>query len=485
MHCPRRDQRYVVVSCVTLLFLFVACGHGKAYDSPVYSRLRTHIDSIRVINTHEHQGYWGEYSAESVSFYTHLAVSYLNADLVSAGAPEFKPDVINEGNLDELWDMYGRYLDLCRNTSYYGSFIKGFQALYDFDDPHFTKANVASLSRRISKNYGNLDKWYGKAFSQAGFELMFVDTLEDRFDPDLDPKYFAEVFSNLPIVWSAGERRRLTVDKNPVMKGWIEEMLFKYCSVYADAQKNNVPISSFDDYLAYADQLFQKALDRKAVAVKNVLAYMRSLNFADSSYERAKAVFDKSAKAELSNQEKKEIQDFMVHWTIRKSSEYGLPIQIHTGYLAGNENTLSNSLPLDLNRLFLKYPEVKFVLFHGSYPWTGEFCALGKMFPNVYLDLVWLPQISRSEAMRTFDEMLDTVPYNKFFWGGDCAMIEESTGSLEYGKEVVAQVLAARVERGLMTEDVAYDVARRIFRENAIHFFRLGDRLNKQKTGTP
>ncbi|MBM4026110.1 MAG: hypothetical protein FJ280_11995 [Planctomycetes bacterium] len=251
----------------------------------------------------------------------------------------------------------------------------------------------------------------------------------------------------------------------------------RYDPVYKNARKHNVSIDSFDDYLKYADQLIQKAIGRKAVAVKNALPYIRNLEFADVSYERAKALFDKSATVELSTEEKKAIQDYMVHWTIEKASEYGVPIQIHTGYLAGNGNTLSNSQPLDLNPLFLKYPKVKFVLFHGSYPWTGEYCALGKMFPNVYLDLVWLPQISRSAAIRTFDEMLDMVPYNKFFWGGDCVFIEESTGALEYGKEVIAEVLASRVGRGLMTEDLARDVARGIFRENAITVFRLENRL--------
>jgi predicted TIM-barrel fold metal-dependent hydrolase len=71
------------------------------------------------------------------------------------------------------------------------------------------------------------------------------------------------------------------------------------------------------------------------------------------------------------------------------------------------------------------------VLFHGGYPWTGEYAAFGKMFRNVYLDMVWLPQISRQEAVNALDEMFDAVPYNKFFWGGDCAYIEESVGSLE------------------------------------------------------
>jgi predicted TIM-barrel fold metal-dependent hydrolase len=169
----------------------------------------------------------------------------------------------------------------------------------------------------------------------------------------------------------------------------------------------------------------------------------------------------------------------MFHWIIQKSVEHKLPIQIHTGYLAGNGNTLENGKPVKLNNLFLSYPEAKFVLFHGGYPWTGEYAALGKMFPNVFLDLVWLPQISRQEAVHALDEMLDAVPYNKFFWGGDCAFIEESTGSLEFGKEVVAEVLAKRIQRGLLTRDVAEEMIQSVFRQNAIQVFKLEEKLGK------
>ncbi len=100
------------------------------------------------------------------------------------------------------------------------------------------------------------------------------------------------------------------------------------------------------------------------------------------------------------------------------------------------------------------------------------------MFPNVYINLVWLPQISREEAVHALDIMLDCVPYNKFFWGGDCGLIEESVGSLEYAKDVVSEVLAKRVEKGLLTEEIAFRIADRIFRENAIEMFKLREKLN-------
>ena len=229
---------------------------------------------------------------------------------------------------------------------------------------------------------------------------------------------------------------------------------------------------SLADYLAFCDILLQKNLQKGAVALKNSMAYGRSLDYENVPEKVAGELYALPSE-KLNREQAKKIQDFVFHWIIRKSAEYKLPIQIHTGYLAGNGNTLDNGRPLKLNDLFLEYPEARFVLFHGGFPWTGEFAAFGKMFPNVYLDLVWLPQISRERAVQALDEMLDMVPYNKFFWGGDCGYIEESAGSLEYGRSVVAEVLSARIDRGLLTEELAKEIIRAIFRENAIRVFAL------------
>jgi hypothetical protein len=95
------------------------------------------------------------------------------------------------------------------------------------------------------------------------------------------------------------------------------------------------------------------------------------------------------------------------------------------------------------------------------------------MFPNVNLNLVWLPQISKNRALVTFNEMLDCVPYNKILWGGDCQLIEETVGSLEFGKQVICEVLAARVSNGQMDKETAKKIISAILRENAIRIFNL------------
>lgn len=416
-----------------------------------------------MINTHEHQRFPHQWGEHNYGFYHLLTVSYLSADIHSAGGPGMNLDLMDSLNLDELWDRYSQGLNNSRSTSYYGHFVKGFQKLYNMEDLYFNKENIKKLNDQVEKNYKNYDQWLDSATKKAGIDLMFVDQYWDPYNCDLDDRYFALVFHINPLVMESSRKPGADTEKH---------------GIYQQAEKDGFQISGFDDYLAYCKYLFEKNARNKAVCLKNSMAYSRSLYYEDVPYETAKLLFSKPSSS-LSQEEAKKIQDFMFHWIIKQSIKNDLPIQIHTGYLAGNGNVLENGEPVKLNNLFLQYPEAKFILFHGGYPWTGEYTAFGKMFPNVYLDIVWLPQISRETAVQALDEIFDTVPYNKLFWGGDCAFIEETTGSLEYGKEVVAEVLAKRISRGLLTREVAEKMARDIFRENAIKVFKLNEKLDR------
>ena len=453
-------------SFLILILIGIALNCARAKDS-TYMELRNYVDTIRVIDTHEHQRWPVEFENQEYNFFTLLSYSYLKADLVSAGAPQLDKQLINQGQIEKLWEAQGPYLNFTRNTTYYSHFLRGFEVHYGFSDPYFTEDNVIALSNQIAENYKNRNAWYATAFQNAGFELMLVDQYWNVLNMDLDEKYFALVMNVNPFLYGIVQSHE-PFKQEGTGRGTIMEL----------SEEEGISLMTLDDYLSYADKIFKRFLEHDTVCLKNSAAYSRTLYYEDIPLDKAKSLYDLPI-AKRSQADNKMLMDFMFHWLIKKSIEYDLPVQIHTGYLAGNGNTLENSYPLRLNNLFLKYPKAKFILFHGGYPWTGEYAAMGKMFPNVYLDIVWLPQISREEAVSAFDEMLDTVPYNKFFWGGDCHFIEESTGSLEFGKDVVTQVLAARIKRGLMTQDTALDILNKIFRENAVRVFKLEERLQR------
>lgn len=470
MRKNRSSITYVILCILAGMSLigFQRCTFSGQHDAN-YQDLLAYSDGIKVINTHEHQHLPEEYNVDTVTLYGLIHTSYLMQDVVSAGGSRLDIGPLERMGLQEQWDIYGELLNYTRSTSYYGHFVKGIQKLYDFEDLYFTEKNIPPLSQKITQNYKDYKSWFHKAFQIAGFEVMFNDQYWKPFNTDIDTAHFALVFHINPLVMQASNRP---------LEGEGAH------GIYKEARDEGFSIHTLSDYLAYCDHLFQKNIEHNAVCLKSSLAYSRTLAYREVTFEEARDLFSQPS-SKLSQDEAKTVQDYIFHWIVQKSIEYNLPIQIHTGFLAGDGNYLENSHPLKLNNLFTKYPEARFVLFHGGYPWTSEFIAIGKMFQNVYLDLVWLPQISREKAVLALDEMLDCVPYNKIFWGGDCAFIEESTGSLEFAKSVIAETLSKRVERGLLTKDVAYEIIERILRENAMDVFKLEEKLKLSQNQLP
>jgi hypothetical protein len=464
----RNSKKRVPGGWLILSVLFIVTVQCSTNEDALYKRLRKYADEIRVIDTHEHHRLPAEYGDYKFGFYQQLYFSYLREDLVSAGADMLDLNQLDTMSNDELWGKYGEALNYCRNTSYYDYVMKGFRKLYGFSDPYFTKENVPALSARLEEKYKDYNSWFEQAFQESGFELMFLDRSWRSWhlfkSDDTGKQHFALVLHADQLITEVAKKPSGT-----------EPGLF-----YSEAVKEGYAFKDLDDYLTYCDHLIKKNIvENKVVCIKNLLTYSRTLFYEDVSYEEACDLFAGKSD-QLNPSEVKKLEDYMFSWIIGKATEYDLPVQIHTGYFADNGNTLENGYPLKLNNLFLKYPDAKFILFHGSFPWTGEFTALGKMFPNVYLDLVWLPQISREEAVNSLDVMLDCVPYNKFFWGGDCKFIEGSAGALELGKDVVAEVLARRMKRGVLTEDEAKEIIDGIFRQNAVRVFNLSEKLGRE-----
>ena len=108
------------------------------------------------------------------------------------------------------------------------------------------------------------------------------------------------------------------------------------------------------------------------------------------------------------------------------------------------------------------------------FPTQGKFCPWPKCFPNVYLDFCWAPMLSRKAAENALDEYLDLVPYNKLMWGGDAFRVEEAYGASCLAREVLASVLAERIETGDIDMEGALRISKAILHDNARDVFKLG-----------
>jgi hypothetical protein len=435
--------------------IFLSALALTACQDNTYQKIKDYLETIEIVDAHEHQ----QIPADSSGFYFFNTISYFPSDIYSAGAT-FGYDQENTGfNADSVWKKFGKYYDYSRTTSYHDQLMYTLHLLYGFDKPYLEKNDLKPLyDKMFYNNYRNYPAWFDEVFHKLKIKTMVLDQYWNHFNTDIDARYFSlvcNINSCVLLVGEAAGNKKITSEKNLLKLMGTDEL----------------PAGTLDAYLELVDRVLNIFKDKGAVCLKNTLAYSRTIYFEDVPYDEAVTLYNK--KSPLNAGEKKKLEDFVFHHIVQQAIKLGLPMQIHTGYLAGNNTWLDNGHPMKLLNILIKYPAEKFILFHGGFPWTGDYVAIGKNFSNVWLDIVWLPQISKTEAIRTFNEMLDCVPYNKYMWGGDVTRIDDVAGSLELAKEVVAEVLSDRVSKGWMTYDVALDVARHIFRDNAVEIFNL------------
>jgi hypothetical protein len=238
------------------------------------------------------------------------------------------------------------------------------------------------------------------------------------------------------------------------------------------------PIYKLEDYVRSMRIAFEDGLKSGMVAIKVDVAYKRSLLFENVPEEAARKVFrnltNDSYDENMDPEAAKTLQDYMMHQLLELAEKFDIPVAFHTGIQSCGPNVLSNSDPALLTNLFMEFPKVRFVLFHGSYPFGGTLTSLVRNFTNVNIDMNWTWSISPSYAGRYLEEWLEAVPASKIMaFGGDQRCVENTYGNLIIAKHVISEVLSEKVKEGYFTEKEAYTIAKMILHDNAEEFYRL------------
>lgn len=413
-------------------------------------RIRDYIDTMRIIDTHEHM--FNPEALKITHFLDFTLMLHQNSydDLISAGMPDTLYNELFNKDLTPLekWKIVKPYWEKSFNTSSNRVILNAARDLYGING--LNDSTVTVLSDKIKKAYNG--DWFNHVLRDVC-----------RFDFVLQESDFVGV--NSPFV-------RYT-DK---FSDWLTlRTKFRIDSLAASQVE---PIFTLDDYVGSMRIAFDEAVKMGMVAVKVNIAYARTLNFEDVSADAAKKVFHKIVNGnenfELAFKDAKPLQDYMLHQLLEMARKQKLPVAFHTGMQAGSGNILANSDPLLLTNLFFEYPDIKFVLYHGSYPFGGSLSYLVKAFRNVYLDMNWTYSISPSYASRFLGEWLETAPVSKLMaFGGDQRCVENTYGELVIAKKVISDVLIDKVKNGYLTEPEAKKVAKMILHDNGVEFYNL------------
>lgn len=437
-----------------------AAGYCSAEDarsrSSVYRQIKAAVDEIRLIDTHEHlvsEGLWLTHEVDFFYWFSH----YSSSDLLSAGMPPDDLSFIRDAQnpAQERWSRMAPYWPLVKYTGYGQALRIAARDIHGI--PDIDESTWSNLSERISAT--RQQGFYEKILRQkAGIELTILDRIRD------DP-YLTAALS------SGGGRRPTFFVRVKRLDNFVGLNGDGISELEAEYEQE---IKSLDDVLATLDMAFERIIADSCVGIKSGLAYSRILRYEDTSREEAVRAFEKLLVGEESFEQLRPYQDFMMHQIVRRAGERGLPVQIHTGLQEGRGNIITNSNPTHLVNLFMKYPETKFDVFHGSFPYMGELTTLAKNFQNVYINMCWLPIISPTASKLWLHQWLETIPVNKIMgFGGDYLFLEGTYGHSVIARQVVTETLAEKVEAGYLTLEEARYVARRILRDNAIELFRL------------
>lgn len=442
-------------SLIILLFLSPTYLFSQIQIRPLpeagfEGRIKNFVDNIELVDTHEHLMEEFTSSQKSSPDFMFLLALYADDDIKSAGMgkPEFAELLTDKYTVMEKWTRVKPYWEMSKNTAYNRTVLLTIDKLFGIKD--LNETTVGPLSEKLKNAYNG--KWYDyvlKKRAKIKYVIQDVGTQRSK-----DPMFrYVEKFDDFVRIHSKDE-------------------------VLALGNRHQMKISTLDSYVEVLNKSFQDAIGRGIIGVKSALAYHRTLKYDNVPKAVADSVFTKLINSEkgkvFSFEEVKPFQDYIMHQIIQLAGKYDIPFQFHTGLQSGDGNMIDNANPSHMANLFLQYRNVKFVLFHGGFPYGGILSTQAKSFRNVYIDMCWSAVISPSYSERYLHEWIETVPANKIMaFGGDYDTVENAFGHSLMARSVVSNVLIEKVKTGYLSEDESIDMARRLLHDNAMNLFKI------------
>ena len=341
-----------------------------------------------------------------------------------------------------------------KNRAIYRFMMRGLRDLYDLDIQEITWDNWDQVNAAVT---GSRDDFYGlleKVFQLAGVKCSvlnmwsrkcypYLTSYEARLTPRekaLDKQYF--VFST-------------TLDGHAV------EPFGPVTANYA--RDFGMKLDTLKDYEVLLEKICRWSVEEKgAKAFKNTEMYFRRLDYKPRSYEEAAPCYKPVRTAE----EETILTDYIACIVFRMAAELNIPVQIHTGSIWGDFN-MTNISPEHLATVIQAFPNTKFDLLHGGDPFFGVTALMGAAFPNVYVNMSSMPSHSSENFRHWLSIYLDRVPSRKITLGWDEFTPELVVADGPYTRDVVAQVLAEKIDAGFYSYELALEIAHDIMHRSA------------------
>ena len=339
------------------------------------------------------------------------------------------------------------WLAKIENRSFYVSLSRSLRQLYSMEES-LTGATWDEYNRRVVQAHEN-PRWHLEIMQNVcGYQTVVQDSY-----------------------WSPGCNNGYPEFFKPAFR--INYFLWGYNQQAGDHNGHNAQVMygrHIDDIKTYTDFMYRAIKEKKesgACALKSAIAYDRTIEIRPATSAEAQSAMGLGT-SEPSAESVRKFQDYIFDTICDIAAELKMPMQIHTGL-----GLMLGTNPMQLQPLIARHPKTTFVLMHGGYPWLDDLCGLVHYYPNVAVDLCWVPLISPSMAVRFLHELLEICNGDKIVWGCDTWTGEESWGALLTMADVLSTVLDEKVNAGKLSKSSALRLAEGIMRNNAKLWFAL------------
>ena len=423
-------------------------------STPLCERLHHFINDTRAIDCHDHILPREQVAATGDVLFHLFAVSCLRSVPTDPEATLPTPPY----DSGTTWEILSPHLPAIANTTAYRSLVAASKLLYDFDGFPLDEKGYNELRARMASAYRRED-WYAEALGNKGKIDAVIWAAPEAGSPVPQPR---ELF--LPAANLDGFLRAYAYEQRVRLE-----------------REFHVRIESFNDLVDLLKEAVTVFSEEGAPAFWFGFSRFRALLVGGADSRQVAAVFQKTEN-EITPEEAKQFQDFVIHFVADRCASVGTPLQIDTG---AQENALSieQSDPCQTTGLVADHTNTRFVFLHGSGPFWRHLGALAKTFPNVYVDGSSLASHSATLLHEVVGEWLELVPVGKMLlWGGNALRVESTIGSLLLTRQVLAEVLAERVDEGFYSEELAFDLARKLLRDMPRRIYRTDEMRIRQRT---
>jgi uncharacterized protein len=356
--------------------------------------------------------------------------------------------------------------------------IQAWRELFDYRYEDRAPEHVKELQERkkqVMKEKG--EDYANWVLDQVGIETMFANRV--AMGRGIAPPRFLWVpfedalmypLNNSSLAAKNSDYKTFYADEEHLLKKYLKECGYATTPVMLDE---------------YLQKVVTPTLERHkrggAIAVKFEAAYLRSLEFDNTSRAEATRLYYGSHGTPIPDAAYKKLQDFIFRYIARECGRLGLAVHLHAATGAGGYFHVGGANPMLLESV-LNDPTLRktnFVMIHGGWPFTREVAALLSK-PNAYADFSEQTFMNYPRAVaQVIREWLEYAPEKVLFatdaypFSEEMSWEEAAWVGASTGRQALGLALTEMMRDGEITRERAMELAHMVLRDNAKKLYKL------------